>query len=487
MAERVVMLSALCADLGYCVRDAKITGIVTDSRAASLGSLFIAVPGHTHRGVDFVSDAVARGASGIIADEEMNLPDHIGLVVVSDVRAISGIIAMRFFETDKQALRTLAVTGTNGKTSTVQLLAQLLGELDQAAATVGTLGFQLPTGFSPSSNTTPDVVEIHRFLASAAAQNVRWAALEASSHGLVQHRLTGLNITTAAITNITQDHLDYHGTMTEYIAAKAQILALPGLRAVVLDLDNPEVRALRPQVPANVQVLGFTLGQVADADAVVVAQYDADGTTATVGLDGFEYRLRLPLVGEFYLRNTLTALFMLRAEGLRFEDLVAAAGRLRGVPGRLERVGLDSDVAVYVDYAHTPDAIARVLQVLRPTVKNDLWVVFGCGGDRDTSKRALMGEAAAEGADWVVLTSDNPRSEQPSRILKDIQVGCPDVRFVIEDREAAIKAAIVTALPGDTLVIAGKGHETEQIIGDVAFPFSDREVAQAALNLRKCA
>jgi UDP-N-acetylmuramyl-tripeptide synthetase len=178
---------------------------------------------------------------------------------------------------------------------------------------------------------------------------------------------------------------------------------------------------------------------------------------------------------------------VLLSEGLSFESLIAAAGCLRGVEGRLERVGSDGDVVVYVDYAHTPDAIARVLQVVRPTVKNDLWVVFGCGGDRDTSKRSLMGQAAAAGADWVVLTSDNPRSEAPSKILEAIKAGCPNPRLVIEDRAAAIKAAIAMALPGDTLVIAGKGHETEQIIGDVAYPFSDREVAKAALALRECA
>jgi UDP-N-acetylmuramyl-tripeptide synthetase len=487
MAERLLMLSKLCAGLGSCLRDAKVTDIVTDSRSAGPGSLFVAVPGYTHNGTDFVSDAVARGASAILAGQELHVPEHVGLAVVGDVRAVLGVIAKRFFGTDELGQRTLAVTGTNGKTSTVRLLAQLLKTLDQAAATVGTLGFQLPTSCSPTRNTTPDVVETHRFLASAAAQNVRWVALEASSHGLAQHRLAGLSITTAAVTNITQDHLDYHGTMVEYIAAKAKILELPELRTVVLDLDDPEVRALRDRVSPDLQVIGFTLGHVAGADVAVVADYHAEGTRATVRLKGCDYRLELPLVGEFYLRNTLTALLMLWSEGLSFDELVAAAGRLQGVAGRLERVGAESDIAVFVDYAHTPDAITRVLQVVRPTVQNDLWVVFGCGGDRDTSKRSLMGKAAATGADWVVLTSDNPRSEDPSKILGDIQTGCPNARLVIEDREVAIKAAIASALPGDTLVIAGKGHETEQIIGDIAYPFSDVDVAQAALALRKCA
>lgn len=487
MAERVATLSDLCAGFGVCLRDAKVADLVTDSRAASPNSLFVAVAGHAQRGADFVADALARGACAILADQELDVPEHIGLAVVDDVRAALGVIAMRFFGTDKLDQRVLAVTGTNGKTSTVRLLVQVLSGLGQAAASVGTMGFQLPNSCSPTRNTTPDVVEIHRFLASASEQNVGWVALEASSHGLVQNRLGGLRITTAAITNITQDHLDYHGTMADYIAAKAKILALPGLRTVVLDLDDPEVLALRNGVPADVQVVGFTLGNAAGADVSVVADYYAEGTRATVRLEGRDYHLELPLVGEFYLRNTLTALLILWSEGLNFEDLIAAARGLRGVEGRLERVASGSDIAVFVDYAHTPDAIARVLQVVRPTVENDLWVVFGCGGDRDISKRSLMGEAAAAGADWVVLTSDNPRSEVPAKILDHIQAGCPNARLVIEDREAAIKAAIAMALPGDTLVIAGKGHETEQIIGDVAYPFSDVEVARSALALRKCA
>ena len=487
MVERVANLSDLCAGLGLCLRDAQVSDIVTDSRAVMSGSLFVAVPGYSLKGSHFVDDAVARGASAVVADEELDLPEHLGLVVVTDVRAVLGLIASRFFGTDQHQLRTLAVTGTNGKTSTVQLLAQLLDALGELAATVGTLGFQRPGFLKSTSNTTPDVVEIHRFLASAALQQVRWCALEASSHGLVQNRLAGLSITTAAITNITQDHLDYHGTMAEYIAAKAKILTLPGLRSVVLDMDNPEVRALYHQVPANVQVVTFSLGDVGNVDVAVTAKYHAEGTRAIVRLKGHEYRLELPLIGEFYLRNTLTALLMLWAEGLRFDDLLKAVEKLQGVAGRLERVGLDSDVAVYVDYAHTPDAITRVLQVVRPTVNNDLWVVFGCGGDRDTSKRPLMGQAAAAGADWVVLTSDNPRSEDPESILHDIQVGCPNARLVIQDRATAIRAAIAAASPGDTLVIAGKGHETEQIIGDVALPFSDVDVAEAALALRKCA
>jgi UDP-N-acetylmuramoyl-L-alanyl-D-glutamate--2,6-diaminopimelate ligase len=434
-----------------------------------------------------VQDALTRGAKGIIAEENLSLPDTVGLVLVDDVRAILGLVAARFFGTFEHNMALLVVTGTNGKTSTVQLIRQLLQALDQRVATVGTLGFQLPESMSVTQNTTPDVVEIHRFLASAAAQQVAWAALEASSHGLVQNRLAGLTVGVAAMTNITQDHLDYHGTMAEYIAAKARILHLSGVHTVVMDLDDAQVRELRSQVPANVRVLGLSLDAVAEADVLVTAEYHAWGTDARMRFEGREVPLRLPLVGEFYLRNTLTAIVMLWAEGFDLAALVRAAGHLKGVPGRLESVAIDSDLAVYVDYAHTPDAITRVLKVLRPTVANDLWVVFGCGGDRDRSKRPLMGRAACEGADWVVLTSDNPRSEDSLSILADIQAGCPNPRFVMQDRAEAIQAAIAAAAPGDTVVIAGKGHETEQLIGQIAYPFSDVAVAQAALAVRKCA
>lgn len=487
MVKPTLLLSELCRDLGRCLRDAEVVDLVTDSRAASLGCLFVAVPGHKQHGSAFIQDAIDRGASAVLTQHDIDLPDRIGLVIVDDVRAVLGIIAARLFATARHDQHLLAVTGTNGKTSTVQLIAQLLTHLNCKAGTVGTLGFQLPSGERPTRNTTPDVVEIHRYLADAASEAVSWVALEASSHGLAQQRLAGLQIGTAAITNITQDHLDYHGSMADYIAAKAQIIELPSLNTLVMDLDDPEVRRLRAGVPAHIRVLGFSLVHGRDADVVVKPRYHALGTEARLQLDEQDLVLQLPLVGEFYLRNTLTALLMLWAEGFALEDLIRAASRLEGVPGRLERVEPESDVAVYVDYAHTPDAIARVLQVLRPTVANDLWVVFGCGGDRDASKRPLMGQAALSGADWVVLTSDNPRSEDPVQILNDIQKGCPNPRLVLADRAKAIEMAIVTAAAGDTLVIAGKGHETEQVIGDVAYPFSDVATAKAALSLRKCA
>ena len=487
MADRQMSLSNLLQGIAQPLRDAFVQGIALDSRQVKPGFAFVALSGHEAHGLDYLEDALARGASAVLCDRAVELPYHLGFARVDTLAEELGEIAARFYTAGADRARVMAVTGTNGKTSTVNLIAQLLDRLGQVGASVGTLGFQIANDTVKSNNTTPDIFALHAFMAEAQAQGAHHVAIEASSHGLAQGRMAGLNIRTVAITNITQDHLDYHKSMAAYIEAKAKILDFDVLESVVIDCDDPNARALTAKVSSSLRLTTFSFDAAAEVDVVVVPSYGPTGTRASLFLNGTEVRLETPLVGEFYLRNLITAVLMLVAEGFDLHDLLRASATLAGVPGRLQRVEATGDIQVFVDYAHTPDALSRVLGVLRPAVQNHLWVVFGCGGDRDRSKRALMGDAAAASADKVVLTSDNPRSECPEKILADIsQSQCRPVAQIV-DRKEAIEFAIDAAQPGDIVVLAGKGHETEQVLNDKVIPFSDYQVAFEALNKRACA
>ncbi len=487
MADRQMSLSDLLQGIARPVRDASIEGISLDSRQIKPGFAFVALSGHEAHGLDYLEDALARGASAVLCDRAVELPSHLGFARVATLAEELGKIASRFYAASGDRARVMAVTGTNGKTSTVNLIAQLLDRLGHVGASVGTLGFQIADAVVKSNNTTPDIFALHAFMAEAQGKGAQRIAIEASSHGLVQGRMAGLNIRAAAITNITQDHLDYHKSMAAYIEAKAKILDFDTLESVVIDCDDPNARAITAKVSSSVRLATFSFDASAEVDVVVVPSYGPSGTRASLFLNGKEVRLETPLVGEFYLRNLVTAVLMLVAEGFDLHELLRASTTLVGVPGRLQRVEAAGDIQVFVDYAHTPDALSRVLRVLRPTVKNHLWVVFGCGGDRDRSKRPLMGNAAAVNADMVVLTSDNPRSECPEKILADIsQSQCRPVAEIV-DRQEAIEFAIKGAEPGDVVVLAGKGHETEQVLNDKVIPFSDYQVAFDALSKRACA
>ena len=487
MADLQMSLSDLLQGIAYPVRDARIRGLALDSRQVKPGFAFVALTGHQAHGLEYLEDALNRGASAVLCDRDVQLAPHLGCARVEYLSENLVQLAGRFYGASGDRARVLAVTGTNGKTSTVNLIAQLLERLGRVGASVGTLGFQISEVSHESNNTTPDIFALHAFMVEAQAKGAQHVAIEASSHGLAQGRMSGLNIRVAAITNITQDHLDYHKSMTAYIDAKAKILDFDSLESVVVDCDDPNARALISRVPSAVRLTTFSFDTVAEVDVVVVPSYGATGTRASLFLNGKEMRLETPLVGEFYLRNLITAILMLVAEGFDLQDLLQAAATLVGVPGRLQRVEVTADIQVFVDYAHTPDALSRVLSVLRSAVQNQLWVVFGCGGDRDRSKRPLMGDAAAAGAENVVLTSDNPRSECPLKILDDIaQSRCRPLAQIV-DRKEAIDYAIGSAKPGDIVVLAGKGHETEQILKDKVIPFSDYQVAYGALEKRACA
>jgi UDP-N-acetylmuramoyl-L-alanyl-D-glutamate--2,6-diaminopimelate ligase len=464
--------------------DLQITGLTADSRAAEPGFLFAALPGSRQDGRNFAADAVARGASAILTDRAEALalapmqPGRVVIVTDDNPHRRLALLAARF--QGRQPRTIAAVTGTNGKTSVVHFTRELWTALGHPAASLGTLGLVTASERRPGALTTPDPIALHRDLAGLAGQGIEHAAIEASSHGLHQFRLDGLSVCAAAFTNLTRDHLDYHGEMAHYRAAKERlftVLLMSGGSAV-LNKDSDEF----PRLAALCRDHGHpVLAYGADpaADLRLVACEPRFGSQALVlDIFGQRYEMVLPLAGEFQAMNALAALGLVIATGAPAQAAVGALADLTGVPGRLQFAAEhEGGGAIVVDYAHTPDALATVLTALRPHVQGRLVALFGCGGDRDAGKRPLMGEVAARLADRVYVTDDNPRTEPPAEIRRAILEAAPDA-IEIGDRLQAIAAAIAELAPGDLLVIAGKGHETGQIIGSETYPFDDAAIAR---------
>jgi UDP-N-acetylmuramoyl-L-alanyl-D-glutamate--2,6-diaminopimelate ligase len=454
---------------------AGVTGITADSRAVRPGFLFAALPGVKADGRRFIPEAVARGAVAVLAPEGTHWPPGVPprrLICAAAPRAKLAALAVEL--AGRMPERLVAVTGTNGKTSTVDFLRQIFTLAGRKAASLGTLGVIAPGRPVTDSLTTPDPVTLAQTLAALAKEGVNDVAMEASSHGIEQSRLDGLRFAAAGFTNLTRDHLDYHGTMEAYAAAKLrlfEVLVRPGGAIRAMADMAPDVLARLREIAA---ARGLDFAPVA-AERVVPRP---DGQALTVA--GREVELHLP--GRFQADNAMLAASLAEAVGVA--GALALLPQLRGVRGRLERaLVLPNGAAAYVDYAHTPDAIARVLSALRPHASGRLHIVFGAGGDRDAGKRPLMGAAAAAGADVCIVTDDNPRSEEPGAIRAAILAACPGARE-IGDRRAAIAAALEGLAPGDVLVVAGKGHEQGQIVKGEVIPFDDagviRELGGAA-------
>jgi UDP-N-acetylmuramoyl-L-alanyl-D-glutamate--2,6-diaminopimelate ligase len=464
-----------------------VTGLTADSRAVRPGDLFAALPGTRADGRRFIADAVARGAAAVLAPEGTTWPPGVPprpLITDVDARRRLALMAAAFHAVQPATIA--AVTGTNGKTSTVDFLRQIWAGLHGGrAASLGTLGVIAP-GVAPGAGlTTPDPVALHATLAELARGGIAHAAMEASSHGLEQRRLDGVRLAAAGFTTFTRDHLDYHGTMAAYLDAKLRLFdtLLPeGTTAIAHTALPPEALAALGEIAARRRLRLLTAGPGGTFIDVARAEPRAEGTAVTLRHDGRTRALDLPLVG-FQAGNAVTAAALAIGTGARAEEVFAILPRLAGVRGRVERVAiLPNGAAVYVDYAHTPDAIATVLRALRPHAAGRLAIVFGAGGDRDPGKRAPMGEAAAA-ADRVIVTDDNPRSEDPATIRASVLAGCPRAEE-IGDRRAAIAAAIAGLGPGDIAVIAGKGHEQGQIVGDRVIPFDDATVAREEADRR---
>lgn len=458
--------------------DMEIAGLTCDSRAVRPGYLFAALPGVKVDGRDFIAQAVAQGAVCVLAP--VGTTAQVPVLEEGNPRRAFSLLAANFFA--RQPQHVAAVTGTNGKTSTAFFVRQIWERLGHKAANLGTIGL-FGAGFAEAGKlTTPDPVQLHEILRRVADAGVDHLAMEASSHGLEQFRLDGVRIQAAGFTNITRDHLDYHGTMQAYLTAKmrlfSEVVADGG--AAVINADIPEAQ----EVVAVARKRGLkvlTFGRAGGFIRVLEREVRGDGQRLSLLVGELNFDVHLPLAGKFQAENALCALGLAIAMGADVKAAVKVLESLEGVPGRMQRAGGVNGAQVYVDYAHTPDALENVLSALRPHTKGKLRVLFGCGGDRDAGKRPEMGRIATQLADQVIVTDDNPRGEDPAAIRKAILAAAPDARE-IADRREAIRAAVRSLAQGDVLVLAGKGHEQGQIVGAAVLPFDDVAEAKAAIE-----
>jgi UDP-N-acetylmuramoyl-L-alanyl-D-glutamate--2,6-diaminopimelate ligase len=460
----------------------ELAGISADSRRIKPGDLFVAVTGSKDDGLRFVDQALAAGAVAVMSQRapDRSLPDKTAWIRVSNVRRALALAAAQFFPRTPQVIA--AVTGTSGKTSVAAFTRQIWSQQGIAAASIGTVGLISPKREVYGSLTTPDPVVLHQSLGALAADGVTHLAIEASSHGLDQHRLDGLRVAAGAFTNLSRDHLDYHPTVEGYFAAKLRLFTdlIEPAGAAVIASDHPESEAVI--AAARKQELRLiTVGRQADGIRLRATRREGFAQVLELSHAGLDYRVRLPLPGAFQVENALVAAGLAIATGSASAATFAALAHLKGAKGRLELVGENKGAPIFVDYAHKPDALAKTLEALRPYATNRLIVVFGCGGDRDAGKRPMMGAIAARLADRVIVTDDNPRSEEPAAIRAAILRAAPGA-VEIGDRREAIGASIAALRPGDVLLIAGKGHETGQIVGKQVLPFSDHEAVAAALG-----
>ena len=467
--------------------------LTVDSRAVRPGDTFVAYPGESRDGRAYIAQAIANGAASVLwdsADYKWNTRWRVPNLGIAHLRKQAGVIASEIQGRPSAALWTIGVTGTNGKTSCSQWIAQALSSTGRKCAVIGTLGSGFPGRLDAHINTTPDAVTLHARMRTLQRAGARAVCMEVSSHGLVQDRLSGVEFDVALLTNLTRDHLDFHGTMRSYKAAKARLFRWPTLSCAVLNLDDVFGRELVQRWKhKQAMVLGYgfrTRSARAKGPRV-------EGRNLRLGLNGMSFdivspwgkaTLRSPLIGEFNAANLLGSLAALLASDVSLDRAVAALGKVAPVPGRTERYGGGHVPLVIVDYAHTPDALENVLRSLRSAAgaRSRLYCVFGCGGDRDRGKRPLMGAVASRLADRVIITSDNPRNEDPDAIIADIARGVRGKHDRIADRRLAVKRALAEARSGDIVLIAGKGHERYQEIRGVRRRYSDAVVVRAALG-----
>jgi UDP-N-acetylmuramoyl-L-alanyl-D-glutamate--2,6-diaminopimelate ligase len=461
--------------------DIEIAGIASDSRLVQPGYLFAALQGTRSDGARFVQDAADRGAVAVIAGPGTRADTGIPVLTVENPRRALALAAAAFHARQPETM--VAVTGTSGKTSVASFVRQIWTQAGHAAASIGTTGVIAPGREDYGSLTTPDPVGLHKLLAELAAAGVTHAAMEASSHGLDQHRLDGVKLAAGGFTNLGRDHMDYHPTVEEYHAAKMRLFTelLPRNAPAVIFADDAWSQAT--EAAAHKAGLGvLTVGRKGQFLKLKRVEHERFRQRAEVEVDGILHEIDLPLAGDFQIANALVAAGLAIATGIAVEPALGALERLTGAAGRLELVGTTQEGApVYVDYAHKPDALDNVLRAVRPFTTGRVIVVFGCGGDRDRGKRPIMGEIAARLADVVVVTDDNPRSEEPASIRAAIMDAAPGA-IEIGDRRQAIREGVGMLQAGDTLIVAGKGHEQGQTVGEMTLPFSDHEEVRSAIR-----
>ena len=462
-------------------------GFVLDSRKVQAGQIFIALTSlsQPEKTVQFAQIALDKGALAVVSETELALENSI---VVPNVRHLMGGWQKQFLlaTSQVQPARILAVTGTNGKTTISRLVAELLMLQGQSCAVMGTTGNGILPNLEASSHTTLDALHLQNALHSYAKQGAEFASIEASSHGLEQGRLAGSEIEIAAYSNLSRDHLDYHGTLEAYAEAKSHLFQFPSLKVAVINLDDEHAGVMIQAAqnnPAQPKILTYSTTQPADYQVKNI-QYSLTGANFSLCTAQAEYQVQNPLLGHFNIENLVASLIMVEQAGFDLADVVTTTAQLKGAPGRMQVIRDDARLFV-VDYAHTPDALVQVLSTLKRHVEQQLWAVFGCGGDRDRGKRPLMTQAALNGADVVLLTSDNPRTENPEQIFADMKAGIDFSNRVvheIHDRREAIKFAVQQAQAGDIVVIAGKGHENYQEIEGVRHWFDDVVEVQSAID-----
>ena len=473
-------------------KDVRITDICSDSRKAAPGALFVALPGTKADGATFIADALGRGAAAVVCEQRATVPAGATAIRVADARVALAKLAAVFCGLDRLQsegeLTAVGITGTNGKSTTAFMVRAILRASGRSAGLLGTIEYDLVGRKLGADLTTPDCVTLTRHLVEAHRAGARHVVMEVSSHSLDQRRTDGVVFNTAVFTNLTQDHLDYHGTLDNYLLAKRRLFdVLAADDSALVNADDPASARLIEHCKARVRRYG--LAADADIRAEILAE-DISGTRFALHEGGRSFEIRTPHIGRHNVYNSLAAAAVGLALGIEPEAIQRGLGGLRHVPGRLQRVPTDGlGFDIFVDYAHTDDALKNVLGAVRPVTRGRLWCVFGCGGDRDRTKRPKMARATAECADHFVVTSDNPRTEDPLAIIREIETGLTAAdrsRGRTEpDRAAAIGWAIDQLAPGDTLVIAGKGHEDYQILGTTKIHFDDAEVAAAAVERRR--
>ncbi|MEC4893289.1 MAG: UDP-N-acetylmuramoyl-L-alanyl-D-glutamate--2,6-diaminopimelate ligase [Oscillatoria sp. PMC 1051.18] len=473
--------------------DKEVKGLCTNSHACKAGDVFIGMPGTRVDGGEFWQSALASGAIAAIispqAAQKKPPTSDVCAIAVADIVQACAKVAGAFYGYPAQNLKMVGVTGTNGKTTTTHLIEFLLAKSGQATALLGTLYTRWQGYNQTAVHTTPFAVALQAQLAAALEAGTEYAVMEVSSHALAQGRVLDCPFEVAVFTNLTQDHLDFHKDMEDYFLAKALLFSTDYLKGrAIANLDDPYGKRILAQLDSE-QAWSYSISDRTADLWLSDLTYEANGVSGKIHTPVGEANFRSPLVGQFNLANFLAAVGATLSLGLDLETIVKFVPEFPGVPGRMERVQIDSqpDISVIVDYAHTPDSLENLLKAARPFIEGKMICVFGCGGDRDRTKRPLMGKIAAELADVAVVTSDNPRTEDPEKILADILVGIPDSiePIVICDRATAIQQAIQNAQPGDGVIIAGKGHEDYQILGTEKIHFDDREQAREALKLLK--
>ena len=469
--------------------DRAVESIAYDSRRVQRNGLFVALRGEKNDGHEFIGQAIENGASVIVAEREEKNP-RATCLLVENTRTALADLAATFYGLPARRLKLAAVTGTNGKTTTTFLIKHICEKAGLRCGLIGTVRYEIGERVLPAARTTPESLDLQELLAQIANAGCRAAAMEVSSHALTQERVRGLEWDVAVFTNLTQDHLDYHGTMENYFESKAKLFAQLAQQQkkrkpiAVVNMDDHYGEQLLDKIDTKISVITFGMGVRADFRASNY-RMEFGGTSYQLDARGKSYLVRLPLIGRFNVANSMAALAAANALGLNLREAVLSLGKSPQVPGRLEMVPAKRQFQVFVDYAHTPDALLNVLKTLRQLEPGRLIVVFGCGGDRDRQKRPLMGRIADQNADYSIITSDNPRKEDPNAIISEIEKGFgSDCYEKVTGRAEAIVRAIAVAQPRDIILIAGKGHETYQEFADHTVPFDDIQVARRAIEDR---